>query len=331
MPCRHRVRGQLEVAVEPSLEHGLLERGLACRGPARGRPRPAGTAARRSAPCRRSARRAGASSTAARSVPVASSTATRSGLPLERVARAGTIIIAPMSSGPRTVPITKPLVRTRSTYSRRTTAQSLALTRPPSRGRVTVSTKMSCRLGSTISNRRTRSRCGRLPQQRLRVGAVLQAHLDVLAEVGDLRDPGQRGEERAVAVVGEDDGVLAVAGLHLGHGAVEHLLAAVDEGHAVAQPLDRLHLVAGEHDRRAAAAQVEHHLAHDVHAHRVEPAHRLVHDQHVRLVQHGGDELRLLLHALRELVRLLLAPVGEPEPLEPGAEPLLGLLARPSP
>ena len=52
------------------------------------------------------------------------------------------------------------------------------------------------------------------------------------------------------------------------------------------------------------APQVEHHLAHHVHAHGVEAAHRLVQDQHLGLVQHGGDELRLLLHALRELVRL---------------------------
>ncbi len=79
--------------------------------------------------------------------------------------------------------------------------------------------------------------------------------------------------------------------------------------------------------RRALASQVEHDLAHHVHAHRVEAAHGLVHDQHVGLVQDGGDELRLLLHALRELVRLLLPPVGEPEPLEPGAQPRLGLLA----
>ena len=75
-----------------------------------------------------------AASTAARSSPVAATTATRSGLPFERAASAGTIIIAAISSGPRIVPITKALVRTRSMYSRLTIAQSLALTPPPGRG-----------------------------------------------------------------------------------------------------------------------------------------------------------------------------------------------------
>ena len=93
------------------------------------------------------------------------------------------------------VPITKALVRTRSRYSRRTIAQQLAAHAASFPWRVTVSTKMSCRLGSTISKRRTRSRAGDLAQQRLRVGAVGQADLDVLAEVGHLRDPGQRGQE----------------------------------------------------------------------------------------------------------------------------------------
>ena len=49
--------------------------------------------------------------------------------------------------------------------------------------------------------------------------------MTVVAEVGDFRDPRQCGDERAVAVVGQDHRVLAVARLHLRDGAVEHLLA----------------------------------------------------------------------------------------------------------
>ena len=187
---------------------------------------------------------------------------------------------------------------------------------------------MSCRLGSTISKRRSLSRFEASTQQRLRVAAVLELHLEVLAEVGDLGDAGQRLDERAVALEGERHGVLAVAGLHLRDGAVEDLLAAIDERDAVAEPLDRLHLVARQHDRGAGAPHVDEHLAHHVRADRIEPAHRLVHDQHVGLVQHRGDELRLLLHALRQLVGLALAPVGEREPLEPGADALARLPRR---
>ena len=59
-----------------------------------------------------------------------------------------------------------------------------------------------------------------------------------------------------------------------------------------------------------------HRVPQDVHAHGVESAHGLVHDQDLRLVQDGGDELGLLLHAFRQLVGLALPPVLEAEPLE---------------
>src|SRR4029453_19041625 len=77
-----------------------------------------------------------------------------------------------------------------------------------------------------------------LDEQELRVAAVLELHFEVLAEVGHLRDAGQRLDERAVALEGERHGVLAVASLHLRDGAVEDLLAAIDERDAVAEPLD---------------------------------------------------------------------------------------------
>jgi hypothetical protein len=77
---------------------------------------------------------------------------------------------------------------------------------------------------------------------------------------------------------------------------------------------------AGEDERRSLAPLVEEDLAHDVHPHGIEAAHRLVQDQHVRLVEHGGDELRLLLHALRELVCPPPAPLPEAQPLQPRPE-----------
>ena len=46
------------------------------------------------------------------------------------------------------------------------------------------------------------------------------------------------------------------------------------------------------------------------------------------LVEHGGDELGLLLHALRELVHLALAPGGEAQALEPRGQPARRLRPR---
>ena len=52
-------------------------------------------------------------------------------------------------------------------------------------------------------------------------------------------------------------------------------------------------------------------------AHRVEAGERLVEDQHLGVVEDGGDELRLLLHALAELVELAVAPRREAHALQP--------------
>ena len=96
----------------------------------------------------------------------------------------------------------------------------------------------------------------------------------------------------------------------------------------VAEPLDRLHLVARQHERAPLAPQVQQHLAHEVGAHGVEAAQRLVEDQDLRLVQDGGHELHLLLHALGQLVELALAPLGQAQPLQPGPHAARGLRAR---
>ena len=114
-------------------------------------------------------------------------------------------------------------------------------------------------------------------------------------------------------------------GLHLAHRTVEQLPSAVDEGDRVAQPLHRLHLVAGEDEGLALAPEVEEGLAHRVGSHRIEAAQRLVEDEDVRIGEHRRHELHLLLHALGQLVELALAPIGEPDPLQPWAHAAQGL------
>src|SRR5262249_18668947 len=197
--------------------------------------------------------------------------------------------------------------------------------RPSPVGRVTCSTKMSCRLGSTISNRLTRRRAA--AARRTAWGSAPSASL-ISAErpaAGTRATPGraarEAGEEASAPLVGEGYRVLAVAALHLAHGSVQDLLAAVDEGHAVAQPLHRVHLVARQDEGLARPAHLEEDVPHEVRAHRIEAAHRLVEDEDVRVVEHGGHELRLLLHAPPEAVHLPLAPPPAPPPPPPAPRP----------
>ena len=75
----------------------------------------------------------------------------------------------------------------------------------------------------------------------------------------------------------------------------------------------------------ARAGQLDHGVAHDVGPHRIQAARGLVEDQDLGIVEQGLDELDLLLHALREFVRLLLVPPAEAELLEPGHHPPLRL------
>ncbi len=55
-------------------------------------------------------------------------------------------------------------------------------------------------------------------------------------------------------------------------------------------------------------------------ADRVQAGERLVDDDQIRLVQEGGDDLRLLLHALAQLLNLLVAMLGQLEPFQPAAQ-----------
>ena len=98
--------------------------------------------------------------------------------------------------------------------------------------------------------------------------------------------------------------------------AVEHDPAVVDQHDAVAQLLDQVHLVGAQDDGHALLAlfaqQVLDHLCVDG----VEAAERLIHDQQFGMMKQGGDDLGLLLHALAQLLDLLVFMSFQIESLE---------------
>ncbi len=105
----------------------------------------------------------------------------------------------------------------------------------------------------------------------------------------------------------------------------------MDEGDVIAECFHRLHVVGGEDDGLALLLQAEHFVLHDAGIHRVETAEGLVEDQQVRVVDHGRDELHLLLHPLGELLHLAVVPAHDVEPLEPDHQLPMCILLRQTP
>src|SRR6201747_2230202 len=135
-----------------------------------------------------------------------------------------------------------------------------------------------------------------------------------------VRHLGHRLDALEVAVRHQAEGVaphLALDRLQL---AVEHRAAVGDQADVVAHPFGQLHPVSGEHDALALRPVVEQQVAEELLVERVEPGERLVEDQQVGRVQHGADELHLLLHALGQLFDLRLRPPGELHPVEPALD-----------
>ena len=160
----------------------------------------------------------------------------------------------------------------------------------------------------------------RRAQDRGRVAVGRHVELDVVLALGrhaHARQLRQPVDAVAVALGGEPHDLAAHGALHVSDGAADHDPAAVDDGDRLAQLLDRLHLVGAEDERLAAVAHLEEGFLEQAHVDRIEPGERLVHDQHLGVVEDRRDELDLLLVALRQLLDLALAVVGDAEPLEP--------------
>ena len=112
-----------------------------------------------------------------------------------------------------------------------------------------------------------------------------------------------------------------VGGLDVVQGAGEYQMGMVDKGDVVAQLLGRGHVVGGEDDGGALRFKAQDFALEDVGIDGVEAAERLVEDEQLRLVQHGDDELHLLLHAFGELLDRAVPPVTDFQAVEPLVQP----------
>ena len=101
----------------------------------------------------------------------------------------------------------------------------------------------------------------------------------------------------------------------------------IDDDDVLADVLDEVELMAGEHDRRAVAREVADDRGQGVDAERVEPGERLVEDEGDRVVDERRRELHALLVAVRQRVHPVLAALLETEPREPPPGAGLGVAA----
>src|SRR3954468_20914776 len=245
--------------------------------------------------------------------------------------------------------------RTRSTISRRATSPTavrVAITRsPPGRDRRASAPRgrsgaRGRRGGGGGGGGRAPAGRGAGVEERLLVGAVGELDDDGAVVRPDDRRAGDAGEPRAARRVGGgalDNGPPApapgepraarrVGGAPLDidppapaaalraqrrHRPGRHDPPAAHDRDGVAQALDELELVAGEHDRHAGPRALAQHLAQHVDADRVEAGERLVEHEQLGVVRERRAELRALLVAERERLRAPLGDLGEAEALEP--------------
>src|SRR3989449_9024439 len=273
--------------------------------------------------------------TRAPNAPVVPSTTAIRRVPPAPANSTGTTIIAPKNTGPSSAEIQTPLLRIRSTNSRRITAQILRTS--PSRlgprcGRRRfppheVDEDLVQRRLAELEPRQPRPRAHQGRQQTLRVGAGCELELGILAiVVHPLHNPlvcKQLGCRPGSAVKPDDEMVSWLCPLDVGQRSVHQLPAASDDAQLVAQFLRLLHDVRRKQDRDTIAPQLHHRILQYLRIDGIEPGERLVQHEELGLVQDRRDELHLLLHALRELVHATQAPRFEAQPFKPerGARP----------
>ena len=140
----------------------------------------------------------------------------------------------------------------------------------------------------------------------------------VLTDPGD-PDAIELGEPVEPPVGGPDpDDPLAGRALHLTERARQDEAAAVDDGDRVTELLDLVHLVGREDDRSASGVQLKERLFQEVRIDRIETREGLIEEEDLRVMKDRGDDLDLLLVALRELLGPPVGGVGDPEAGEPG-------------
>src|SRR3954447_4155533 len=196
--------------------------------------------------------------------------------------------------------------RTRSTISRRATsrtARRVPITGPP-HGRGRGASAPPARSGVTRPRGAPRPGRARRVEQRLLVGVRAELDDDRAVVAGHHAGRGD-AREPFVARARELDAPAPTAPrrTQLGAPPGRDDASAADDRDRVAQALDELELVAGEHDGHARPRPLAQHVAQDVDAHRVEAGERLVEDEQLGIVDERGAELGALLGAQRERLR----------------------------
>src|SRR3954468_14571446 len=222
--------------------------------------------------------------------------------------------------------------RTRSTISRRATSPTavrVAITRsPPGRDRRASAPRgrsgaRGRRGGGGGGGGRAPAGRGAGVEERLLVGAVGELDDDGAVVRPDDRRAGDAREPRAARRVGggalDVDAPAPAAALRAQrrHRPRRHDASAAHDRDGVAQALDELELVAGEHDRHAGPRALAQDLAQHVDADRVQAGERLVDHEQLGVVYERRAELRALLVAERERLGAPPGDLAEAEALEP--------------
>src|SRR3989454_690231 len=254
-------------------------------------PAPAGTrVARKISPWPSSA------ATRAPNAPVVPSTTAMRRVPPAPANSTGTTIIPPKNTGPSSAEIQNHLLRTRSTNSRRMTAQTLR-TRPSrlrpclARRRVRphqVDEDLVQRRLAQLEPRQPGSRTHQSGEQALRVGVRCELELGILAVIVHLlHNPlvrEQLGRRTGSTVKPYDEMVSGLCPLDVGKRTVHKFPAAGDDAQLIAQFLGLLHDVRRKQDRDAVAPQFHHGILHDLRVDGIEPGERLVQHDELRPV-----------------------------------------------
>ena len=154
----------------------------------------------------------------------------------------------------------------------------------------------------------------------LRVGPGLDIELREVAARPRDADMRQRLEPCKLPAGGRGDPDDLVTGrvLDVPRRAGRHEPSVVDDRDRVAELLGHLELMRAEDDGLAPIAHLEEGGLEQGDIDRVESGERFVHQDHVGVVEHGGDELDLLLVALRERLRPSIGDIADPESAKPG-------------
>ena len=209
---------------------------------------------------------------------------------------------------------------TSRTSARAARRRAGAVTPPPPRsGAATASRNSSTSVGSRQAKWVDPAGAQRGGEHRLVVGAVGQLQQRCRRACSETtRTPGSAAAQPAAASgTTTRSSRPASRRAQLLDGAGGHHPAAGEDADRVAEPLDQVELVAGEHDRHARAGLLEQRLGEGVDADRVEAGERLVEDEHLGSVHQRGGQLDALLVAQRQLLHRVAAALAEPEPLEP--------------